>query len=445
MNLQLRRLTLAVATAFLAIALASGYWAFVRRDDLLARADNPRRLLAELRVPRGAIYDRHDALLAATTGDPGAYTRTYPYALLAPVLGYVSPLYGSAGLEAAFDGVLHGDAGIDPFDYFWQSTVLGTPPGGRGVRLTLDLELQRQADAALGRQTGAVVLLDVQTGEILALASHPTFDANLLDDQWEGLVSDPAAPLLNRATLALYQPGGALWPLVLAGAAKAGVLDLTQTFTATQQSQVVDDTLLPCRIAPRLAAVTLRESLLFGCPGPTGAVGASLGTAGLQRLFEAFRLTTAPAISLPTTAATGAATVAAGDEAIAAIGQGALTVTPLHLALAVAAIAGDGLMPAPQLVMATQNAEGVWRPEVPAGPPVRVISAEAAAQVRGILAVGYTAKAITGSVGEPLAWFMAFGPQTQARYAVVVLLEGRTVASAATIGRELLADAIASP
>ncbi len=445
MNLQLRRLTLVVATAFLAIALTAGFWGFVRRDDLLARADNPRRVLAELRVPRGVIYDRHNEPLAATTGDLGALTRTYPYPLLAPVLGYVSPLYGSAGLEAAFDGVLHGDAGIDPFDYFWRSTVLGTPPAGRGVRLTLDLALQRQADAALGAHTGAVVLLDARTGEILALASHPTFDTNRLDDQWETLVADPGAPLLNRATLALYQPGGAIWPLVLAGAANAGRLDLAQTYTSTAQSLVVDDAVLPCRIAPRLAAITLRESLLFGCPGPIGALGVKLGTAGLQGLFENFRLTTAPSLGIPTTAAGGEAPVAPGDEARAAIGQGALTLTPLHLALAVAAIARDGLMPVPQLVLATQNPDGVWRPEVPAGQPLRGLSAEAAAQVRGLLVNGYSATAVTGTEGEALAWYLAFGPQVEAHFAVVVLLEGGTVDEAAAIGRDLLAAAVASP
>jgi len=443
MNQQLKRLTLAVAAAFVAIALAAGYWGFVQRDDLLARADNPRRVLAELRTPRGAVYDRHDQLLAETVGEPGALARNYPYPALASVLGYVSPFYGSAGIEAALDAVLHGDAGIDPVDLFWQTTVLGTLPAGRGVRLTLDLALQRQADVALAAQTGAVVLLDAQTGEILALASHPTFNANVLDDQWEDLVADPAAPLLNRATLALYQPGGALWPLVAAGAAQAGQLDLTTLYAPADQPLRVDDALLGCRVPPRLEVITLRESLHFGCPGPTGALGEALGAPALQRIFAAFHLTTPHALSLPTTAATGAGQAPADDVGVAAIGQGELTITPLHLALAVAALARDGEMPVPQLVLATQDPDGGWRPEAPAGEPVRVLAAAAAAQVRPLLTNGYAATALTGTAGQPLAWFMGFGPQVDARYAVVVLLESGTVEAAAAIGHGLLDAAIA--
>jgi cell division protein FtsI/penicillin-binding protein 2 len=445
MNQQLQRLTWAVAVAFVAVALAAGYWGYARRDELLARADNPRRVLAELRVPRGAIYDRHDQVLAETVGETGALTRHYPYPPLAAVLGYVSPFYGSAGIEAAYDGVLHGDAGLDPVDVYWQSAVLGTPPAGRGIRLTLDLTLQQQADNALGQQAGAVVLLDAQTGEVLAVASHPTFDANQLDDQWQGLVADPAAPLLNRATLALYQPGGALWPFVLAGAAEAGLLDLGQTYGPSEQSLPVAETVLPCRRLPRVEAITVRESLLFSCPGPTGALGASLGADGLQRVFAAFHLTTPPELGIPTTAATEAGVVAPGTETAAAVGQQALTVTPLHLALATAALARGGLLPAPQLVLATQAPDGTWQPTEKVRPPEQVISAEAADLVRDLLAHGYAATALTGTKGQALAWYLAFGPQTDARFVVVVLLEGGQVADAAGLGQRLLASALAKP
>ena len=444
MNLHVRRLAWAIALGFLALALTAGYWAYLRRDALLARADNPRRVLSEVRVPRGPIFDRHDQLLAATVGDPGDLSRSYPYAPLAPVLGYVSPFYGRAGIEAAFDGVLHGDAGLDPFDYYWQSTVRGAPPAGRGVRLTLDLTLQQQADSALGSLAGAIVLLDAQTGEILALASHPTFDANQLADTWETLVADPGAPLLNRATLGLYQPGGALWPLVLAGAADAGQLNLAQSYPAEAWALTLGGATLPCREAPRLSALTLRESLLFGCPGPTGAVGTTLGAEALQRLFTAFGLTAAPALALPI-AVSDANPVPSGDEAVAAAGQGALTLTPLHLALATAALARDGMLPVPQLVLATQNPEGVWRPEVPAAQPVRAVSAEAAAQVRPLLAHGYASTAASGAEGRLLSWFQAFGPQAEARVVVVVLLEGGSPETAAAIGRDLLAAALALP
>src|SRR5215218_7875904 len=108
MTSQLNRLALAFGAAFLAVALASGYWGIVRAAELTARGDNPRRVLAERRTGRGLILDRNDQVLADNTGLPGEYTRRYDYPNLAPVIGYISPAFGAAGIEAALDDVLHG-------------------------------------------------------------------------------------------------------------------------------------------------------------------------------------------------------------------------------------------------------------------------------------------------------------------------------------------------
>src|SRR5829696_8826939 len=99
MTTQIRRLTAVFAAAFGLVILASGYWGFVRSEALLGRGDNPRRVLDERRSVRGAIEDRNEAVLAQAAGAPGALERNYPYPALASVLGYVSPLYGLAGVE----------------------------------------------------------------------------------------------------------------------------------------------------------------------------------------------------------------------------------------------------------------------------------------------------------------------------------------------------------
>jgi hypothetical protein len=82
------------------------------------------------------------------------------------------------------------------------------------VRLSLDLDLQRIADEAIANSSGALILMNAETGEILVMSSHPSFDANQLEEQWDRLISDDRAPLLNRATMGRY-PIGELANLLL--------------------------------------------------------------------------------------------------------------------------------------------------------------------------------------------------------------------------------------
>lgn len=437
MTNHLNRLALAFGAAFLAIALATGYWSVIRGEALFARADNPRRVLVERRVARGTIYDRSGAVLADVTGEPGALTRVYPYPQLAPVLGYVSPLFGSAGVEAALDPVLHGDAGLDPATVYWRTTVLGAPPPGRAVKLSIDLPLQRAIDAALGDHVGAVVLLDARTGEILAMASHPTYDANQLEANWQSLVGDTNSPLLNRATLALYQPGGVLWPVVLAGTVQVGLTDLSQSYLVAQQAITVDGQTVLCRAAPPAQVLTMADALSLGCPGPIASLGQRLGAPALAALFEQFQLYNAPALEIPTTATPAGQAVA--DPAIYAIGQGALNLTPLRAALVMAAIARHGRMPAAHLVLATQDPSGQWQTPAPPAGAVQVASPLAADAVKALMPDGLRATALTSTAGKTLAWYLGFAPAADPNYVVAVLLEDGDLAAANSIGTAALA------
>jgi cell division protein FtsI/penicillin-binding protein 2 len=128
------------------------------------------------------------------------------------VTGYTDPIYGQSGLEASLDLYLRGLQGNPASSIWWDHLVYGQPPPGLNVRLSLDLELQRQADELLGDHTGAIVLINAASGEILAMASHPTFDPNQLDTQASTLLQDPGSPLLDRAAQGQYPPGDALQP-----------------------------------------------------------------------------------------------------------------------------------------------------------------------------------------------------------------------------------------
>lgn len=203
-----------LVTGLMALALTNGWWALWRGPDLLTRTDNPRRAIADRYVRRGSLLDRNGDPLVETWGEAGGYQRRYLYPPLGPVVGYTHPVYGQAGLEAALDGYLRGLQGNAASLIWWNHLLYGQPPPGLDVRLSLDLDLQRRADLLLGGHHGAVVLLHAQSGEVLAMASHPFYDPNLLGEMGTSLLADPISPLVNRATQGQY-PVEAVLPLFL--------------------------------------------------------------------------------------------------------------------------------------------------------------------------------------------------------------------------------------
>jgi cell division protein FtsW (lipid II flippase) len=219
---------------FFALALTTGWWAIWRGSDLLTRTDNARRAIADRYVQRGALLDQNEQPINLTAGPPAHLVRLYAYPDLSNVSGYTNPNYGQSGLEASLDPYLRGLQG-NPASLIWLDHLLyGQPPPGLDVRLSLDLDLQARADFLLGNHKGAVVLLNAKTGEVLAMASHPTFDANQIGEIGEELLADPDSPLLNRAAQGTYPPGAALEPFLLA----AGMIenpsegDLTNLYSA---------------------------------------------------------------------------------------------------------------------------------------------------------------------------------------------------------------------
>jgi len=201
-----------IGLGLLALAATNAWWIIWRGPDILERTDNARRSIADRYIKRGGLLDRHETPINLTIGESGDYLRTYLYPDLAPVIGYTNLVYGQSGLEASLDLYLRGLQGNPASSIWWNHLVYGQPPPGLNVRLSLDLELQSQADELLGTHAGAIVLINAATGEILALASHPTFDPYQLDTQALSMLQDPRSPLLDRAAQGLYPPGDILEP-----------------------------------------------------------------------------------------------------------------------------------------------------------------------------------------------------------------------------------------
>jgi len=420
--------TLSLALALL--AATCGYWAIIRTDDLRARADNPRRVLYEQRIVRGRILDREGVVLAGVDiADNGIVTRRYPLPEAAPAIGYASLRYGTGGIEAAFDAELRGETGRSDWQVAWAE-LLHRPPHGHDVQLTLDAALQTQAQRALEGHAGAVVLLDATTGEILALASNPTFAPGFLDEEWEALRENPAAPLVNRATQGLYQPGAALQTVIVAEALTGRLADLSALVPNATAVLAVNSTQLGCSTVPTQAC-TLADAYAAACPAPFTDLGKRLGADGLQAAVERWGLTAPPSLEIPTEATDWSTETLSTPAALwsEAIGQGKLTVSPLQMALVAGTLANEGKMPAARLVLRIQDTERGWREHPGAGEPRAVLAPDAA---RALLAAwhryeGHIAAhwggAVAGEGQPPHAWFLGVAPVSTPRYAVAVLLE----------------------
>ncbi len=205
-----RRGTLLCAILLSCLGLSTGYWSILQRDSLIARSDNPRKVDAERAIQRGAVLARDGTLLATSQlegskpdFDAPSFTRKYPNPDTAPIVGYYSIQHGVGGIESYADALLRGQPSM-------LSSLLHQVQAGAAFTTTVDLHQQAHLARALQGTVGSGIILDWRTGEVLALISNPTFDPNMLDTNWDALRTRADAPLLNRATQGLYQPGALL-------------------------------------------------------------------------------------------------------------------------------------------------------------------------------------------------------------------------------------------
>jgi cell division protein FtsW (lipid II flippase) len=361
------------------IALTAGWWSLVRGPNLLTRTDNPRRAIADRYVKRGSILDRHEQPLAQSTGQPGDYVRVYTYPELGPLVGYTDLSYGQAGLEASLDPYLRGLQGYSTLTSWWEHLLYGQPPPGLNVRLSIDQNLQTMADQLLENHKGALVLLNADTGEILAMSSSPTFDANTLETNWESLVNDPNSPLYDRAAMGLYPPGNLLGAFMLA---------------ASQQSptgQYPGSNFQECALTPRGASWA--ELIAAGCPEPLRLLVQSSDTQTWLNLLDELGLFTAPVFPVETLSSARPETVS--DMVAYITGTNADTVSgtlfkvsPLQVALAAASLSNGGLRPMPRLAMAVDTPKTGWVMLPELTQPQQILRSENANAVSQALASG---------------------------------------------------------
>lgn len=336
-----------------AIALSDGWWSVIRSADLLARTDNPRRSITDYYAHRGSLLDNHNEPINATSGEPGDLQRTYYYPDLSAVTGYTSASYGQAGLEASLDDYLRGLHGNPSSMIWWYHLVYGQTPPGLNVRLSIDLDLQQMVDDVLDDYNGAVVLLDAESGEVLAMATHPTFDANNLDEKWSQWVSDPDSPLINRAVQGVYPIGTALTPFLLANFSEDTLPAAPTDLTFLYEGQT-----WPCALINQADEITWRSAVQGGCPIALTTLGNATGSVTLYDLYTELGFTTQP--DIPLEVASPEISIPSNASAGELIGSGQARITPLQMALAAAALSNQGIRPAVRLANSVQTPNAGW-------------------------------------------------------------------------------------
>ena len=363
-----------------------------------------------------------DAALATVAVDlhqlPGVVvdaklTRDYPFGeALSHVLGYVgrvsaedlfeldaeryrSTLHtGKVGLEKRYEPLLHGKPGYQYVETNAHGRVLRVlekqaPVPGKNLRLYLDLDLQREAVAALGDQRGAVVALDPLTGGVLAMVSNPSYDPNLFVEgisysDYAKLRGSLDTPLLNRAVQGQYPPGSTIKPLISLGAlARDFITPDTEIrdpgwYRLPGDDRRYRDWTLRVRGTGHAETVDLRMAIAESCDTYYYDLAHRMGIDAMAEVLQPFGLGQRTGIDIPgeqdgilpntdwKRAALGEPWYP-GETISAGIGQGYMLTTPLQLAQAAMVLANKGESFVPSVVHRVDDLTvgGVQRPSIP--------------------------------------------------------------------------------
>ena len=399
-----------------------------------------------------------DAALATVAVDlhqlPGVVvdaqlTRDYPYGeTLSHVLGYVGRVSaedlleldneryrgtlhtGKVGLEKRYEPLLHGQPGFQHVETNAHGRLLRVleqqaPVPGQNLRLYLDLDLQREAAAALGDQRGAVVALDPLTGGVLAMVSNPSYDANLFVEgisytDYAELRGSLDTPLLNRAVQGQYPPGSTIKPLLGLGALAEGFVTPETAVPDPGWYRLPGDTrryrdwTLRVRGGGHADTVDLRMAIAESCDTYYYDLAHRMGIDTMADLLTPYGLGQKTGVDttgeqpgiLPSTEwkrrAMGEVWYP-GETISAGIGQGYMLATPLQLAQATMVIANKGESFVPSVVHRVGDliVGGVQRPALP------IAEEDWQAVVAGMVDVVHSPRGTAAAIGKGLQYSMA--------------------------------------
>lgn len=405
-------------------------------------------------------------------------------------------MVGKAGVEKTYDRVIRGTAGektieVDARGNERKTVDVVEQTPGDDLYLSLDLRMQQMAESLLGEEAGAVVALDVTNGDVLVLASRPAFDPNVLSRgltpaTWEQIVSDQRHPLTNRALQGQYPPGST-FKIIVASA-------------ALESDKWSSDTKVRCAGAfpsgnhvfrdwkkGGHGVMDMEQAIVNSCDVYFYNIGHRLGIDAIAETARWFGLGQSTGIDLPSERVGIVPSTEwkqrvrkepwyAGETISAAIGQGYVTVTPLQMAVATAAVANGGILYKPRLVRAVRERATSRLREVPTqdrgtvplqdrtftllheslhGVVTHGTGGRARSKIVEIAGKTGTAQTVgarpvqTGLGHEAVpkqfrdhAWFVAYAPADDPRIAVAVIVEntGHGGTFAAPIAKALIEE-----
>lgn len=386
---------------------------------------------------------------------------------------------GKSGLERQFNDHLQGTTGgeiwvVDPSGFRYGTPIdHRLPVKGKDLVTSIDLDLQKVAERAIGARTGAAVALDIRTGEVLAMASKPDYDLNDLSPSiprsvFAKIESDGA--WMNRAVQGLYPPGSTFKILTAMSALRQGVIDPNTTSYCTGSYRVGQRS-FPCHSSAGHGRVDLIDAIRVSCNVFFYEHSLPTGIDSISEEGRRFGLHERTGIELPYE--TGRMVMPdreykrerhgqawfPGDTANTSIGQGYVLLTPLQMAAFTASLARGETRTQPTLFRRPPGPASVQQsPPIdlpPASMNALLAGMEAAvengtarfARLPDIRVAGKTGTAQVRAQGGTLhlAWFIGFAPIENPQIAVAVMLEGTELAdnyaggtTAAPVAREIM-------
>ncbi|WP_082661703.1 penicillin-binding protein 2 [Terracidiphilus gabretensis] len=394
---------------------------------------------------------------------------------------------GKAGVEATYDQILRGEDGsrdviVDSHgrEMGYLRTQHSTP--GQDLKLTIDLDIQRTAELALGEANGAVVVMDPRNGEVLALVSHPSYDPNafavkIKRDDWNKLITDPRHPLMNKAIQDQLAPGSTFKIIMSAAGLQEGVAQDMRV--NCQGGGSFYGRFFKCD--KHHGVLAIQQAIPLSCDTFFYALAQKLGIDTIARYATSLGLSQKTGIDLPNEMAGIMPSTQwewhnyhqkyyAGNTISVGIGQGETQVTPIQLVRALSGIASNGHLVRPHLVdpgeLPAQFRTAVydtfpgsaeksvsldndtWMTITDGMAAATTSGTAAAAHINGVDFAGKTGTAqvvgggdthTKGGARTPNSWFVGMVPRRNPEIAVVVLQEhGDWGANSALIAQKII-------